>query len=407
MQNTRPNEFIALVAMLTALVAMSIDTMLPAVGLIASELHAAHPNDRQLVVLAFFGGMMIGTLIFGPVSDSVGRKPAIYAGLVFYIAGALVCMFSTSFPILIAGRLLQGFGAASPRIVSMAMVRDGAKGAEMARIMSFVMSIFMLVPILAPSVGQLVLYVASWRYIFTGFIVAAIIGCVWLATRQVETLDKDKRLPFSARILASSAADVVRNPVSFGYTMAVGFIFSAFVTYLGTCQQIFAEQYNQGDYFALWFGGLAIGIAISMILNGKYVVSVGMRKLSKWALWGFVIDWVVMLLLCLIFNGHPPLPVLGIILFVSFFTSGMIFGNYNAMAMEPMGHIAGMAAAVSGAISSLISVVLGGLAGRYYDGTMFPLTIAFVLFGFGALACAEWAERGRRQSARLAQKSHA
>ncbi len=406
MQTTRPNEFIALVAMLTALVAMSIDTMLPAVGIMATELHAANPNDRQLIVLAFFGGMMIGTLIFGPVSDSAGRKPAIYAGLVFYIVGAVVCMFSTSFPMLIAGRLIQGFGAASPRIVSMAMVRDGAKGAEMARIMSFVMSIFMLVPIFAPSIGQLVLYVASWRYIFTGFIVAAIIGCVWLATRQGETLEKENRLPFSAGKLASSAAQVIRNPVSFGYTVAVGFIFSAFTAYLGTCQQIFADQYNQGDYFALWFGGLAIGIAISMILNGKYVVRVGMRKLSKWALWGFVIDWGVMLVLCLIFNGHPPLALLGIILFISFFTSGMIFGNYNAMAMEPMGHIAGMAAAVSGALSSLIAVILGGLAGRYYDGTMFPLTLAFVLFGLGALVCSEWAERGRRNQ-RLSQKSHA
>ncbi len=406
MQTTRPNEFIALVAMLTALVAMSIDTMLPAVGIMATELHAANPNDRQLIVLAFFGGMMIGTLIFGPVSDSAGRKPAIYAGLVFYIVGAVVCMFSTSFPMLIAGRLIQGFGAASPRIVSMAMVRDGAKGAEMARIMSFVMSIFMLVPIFAPSIGQLVLYVASWRYIFTGFIVAAIIGCVWLATRQGETLEKENRLPFSAGKLASSAAQVIRNSVSFGYTVAVGFIFSAFTAYLGTCQQIFADQYNQGDYFALWFGGLAIGIAISMILNGKYVVRVGMRKLSKWALWGFVIDWGVMLVLCLIFNGHPPLALLGIILFISFFTSGMIFGNYNAMAMEPMGHIAGMAAAVSGALSSLIAVILGGLAGRYYDGTMFPLTLAFVLFGLGALVCSEWAERGRRNQ-RLSQKSHA
>lgn len=403
MQTTRPNEFIALVAMLTALVAMSIDTMLPAVGIMATELHAANPNDRQLIVLAFFGGMMIGTLIFGPISDSVGRKPAIYAGLVFYILGAVVCMFSTSFPILIAGRLIQGFGAASPRIVSMAMVRDGAKGAEMARIMSFVMSIFMLVPILAPSIGQLVLYVASWRYIFTGFIVAAIIGCIWLAMRQEETLDAKKRLPFSAAKLASSAAEVISNPISFGYTIAVGFIFSAFTAYLGTCQQIFADQYNQGDYFALWFGGLAIGIAISMILNGKYVVRVGMRKLSKWALWGFVINWGVMLLLCLIFNGHPPLSLLAIILFISFFTSGMIFGNYNAMALEPMGHIAGMAAAVSGALSSLIAVVLGGLAGRYYDGTMFPLTIAFVIFGIGALVFSEWAESRRP----LSQKSHA
>ena len=404
MQNTRPNEFIALVALLTALVAMSIDTMLPAVGQIATELGAANPNDRQFIVLAFFAGMMFGTLRFGPVSDSVGRKPTIYVGLVFFIAGALVCMFSTSFPMLIAGRLLQGFGAASPRIVSMAMVRDGAKGAEMARIMSFVMSVFMLVPIFAPSIGQLVLYVASWRYIFTGFVVAAVLGCIWLATRQVETLDKENRLPFSAKELWHSAKAVVQNPVALGYTIAVGFIFGAFTTYLGTSQQIFAEQYNQGDYFAVWFGGLAVAIALAMVANGKFVIRLGMRKISRWAIWGFIASWSVMMIFNLLSGGHPPLPIVGILFFASFFCSGLLFGNYNAMAMEPMGHIAGMAAAVSGALSSFIAVILGAIAGQFYNGTLFPISIAFLLFGIVALVFSEWAERGRN---RMAQKSHA
>jgi MFS transporter, DHA1 family, multidrug resistance protein len=407
MQTTRPNEFIALVAMLTALVAMSIDTMLPAVGIMAKELGAQNPNDRQLIILAFFLGMMFGTLIFGPISDSVGRKKTIFAGMIFYIAGAIVCMFSTSFVILIVGRLIQGFGAASPRIVSMAMVRDGAKGADMARIMSFVMSVFMLVPIFAPSIGQLVLYVASWRYIFTGFVAAAIIAAIWLQTRQSETLAPANRLPFSASKLIASAGEVIQNPVSFGYTIAVGFIFAAFTTFLGTSQQIFAEQYSQGDAFALWFGGLATGIAMSMTLNGIYVRQIGMRRISQWALRGFLIDWSVMLLLCYIYKGHPPLPFVGIVFFISFFVSGMIFGNYNAMALEPMGHIAGMAAAISGAISSLIAVMLGGFAGRQYDGTLFPLTIAFVSFGVVAYFACEWAERGRARKAELAQKSHA
>jgi MFS transporter, DHA1 family, multidrug resistance protein len=402
MQNTRPNEFIILVALLTALVAMSIDTMLPAIGLIANELGAANPNDRQFIILGFFAGMMVGTLIFGPISDSVGRKPAIYAGLIFFIAGALVCMFSISFPMLIAGRLLQGFGAASPRIVSMAMVRDGAKGAEMARIMSFVMSVFMLVPIFAPSIGQLVLYVASWRVIFAGFVVAAIGGAIWLAMRQSETLDKDKRLPFSAEKLAASAAEVISNPVALGYTIAVGFIFGAFTTYLGTSQQIFAEQYNQGDYFAVWFGALAVAIAFAMIANGKLVVRLGMRRISKVAVWGFIACWSVMMMFNLFYNGHPPLPVVGILFFASFFFSGLLFGNYNAMAMEPMGHIAGMAAAVSGALSSLIAVVLGAIAGQFYNGTLFPLSIAFLIFGIVALIFSEWAERGRLLSQKTA-----
>ncbi len=404
MQTTRPNEFIALVALLTALVAMSIDTMLPAVGQIATQLGATNPNDRQYIVLGFFAGMMVGTLIFGPISDSIGRKPTIYMGLVFYIAGALLCMVSTTFPMLIAGRLLQGFGAASPRIVSIAMVRDGAKGAEMARIMSFVMSVFMLVPILAPSIGQLVLYVASWRYIFTGFVVAAIAGFFWLALRQTETLTEAERLPFSIKELTHSAGLVISNPVALGYTIAVGFIFGAFTTYLGTSQQIFAEQYMQGDYFALWFGGLAIAIALAMVANGNFVVKLGMRLISKWAVIGFILAWSMMLCFDFFYNGHPPLAVVGILFFASFFCSGLLFGNYNAMAMEPMGHIAGMAAAVSGALSSLIAVVLGAFVGRYYDGTLWPLSIAFLVFGIAAFIFSEWAELRR---ANVVQKSHA
>ncbi|MCA0434227.1 MAG: multidrug effflux MFS transporter [Proteobacteria bacterium] len=401
MPNTRSNEFIALVALLTAMVAMSIDTMLPAIGVMASELGAYNPNDRQLIILGFFGGMMFGTLIFGPISDSVGRKNAIYAGMVLYMAGCLICMFATSFPMLIAGRLLQGFGAASPRVCAIAMVRDGAAGAAMARIMSFVMSVFMLVPILAPSIGQLVLFVASWHWIFVGFMAMSAIATIWLALRQPETLALDKRLPFSAGKLAASAYEVIRHPVALGNTMAVGAIFGAFVAYLGTSQQIFAEQYNQGAYFALWFGGLAVAIAIAMIVNGKLVMQYGMRKMSKYALYGFIVTWALMVLATLASGGHPPLVIVGVLFFVSFFCSGMLFGNYNAMAMEPMGHIAGMASAVSGSLSSLVAVVLGAFAGRYYDGTMYPISFAFLGFGLLALVWAEWA--ARRASA--AQKS--
>jgi MFS transporter, DHA1 family, multidrug resistance protein len=247
-----------------------------------------------------------------------------------------------------------------------------------------------------------VLYVASWRVIFAGFVVAAIGGAIWLAMRQSETLDKDKRLPFSAGKLAASATEVISNPVALGYTIAVGFIFGAFTTYLGTSQQIFAEQYNQGDYFAVWFGALAVAIAFAMIANGKLVVRLGMRRISKAAVWGFIVCWSVMMMFNLFYDGHPPLPVVGVLFFASFFFSGLLFGNYNAMAMEPMGHIAGMAAAVSGALSSLIAVVLGAIAGQFYNGTLFPLSIAFLIFGIVALIFSEWAERGRLLSQKTA-----
>jgi MFS transporter, DHA1 family, multidrug resistance protein len=395
MQNRRPAEFIALIALLTAMVAMSIDTMLPAMGAMARELGAADPNYEQFIIFGFFGGMLFGNLVFGPLSDSTGRKPAIFAGLVFYIAGACICAFAASFPMLIAGRMLQGFGAASPRVVSMSMVRDGVAGAAMARTMSFVMSVFMLVPILAPTVGTGVLLIASWRWIFVGFIAAAILAAAWLALRQSETLAPDKRLPFTATALFRSAREVASHPVSLGYTVAVGAIFGAFTNYLGTSRQIFVEQYDQGQYFALWFGGLAVGIAIAMIVNGRLVMQLGMRKLSKWAVRGFILVWAIMLPITLMTSGHPPLLVLGLAFLVSFFFSGMMFGNYNAMAMEPMGHIAGMASAFTSFLSSLVAVILGMIAGYFYNGTLTPLTVAFLSYGILALIFSEWAERGR------------
>ena len=388
-------EFIALVAVLTALTAMSIDTMLPGIGIMAKDLGALHDNDRQFIILGFFGGMTIGTLIFGPMSDSSGRRPAIFAGLAVYCLGALLCMFAWNFPVLVIGRIIQGIGASSPRIVALAMVRDGAKGAAMARIMSFVMSVFMLVPILAPSIGQWVLDISNWRTIFTGFVVATFAVGIWFGLRQEETLPPELRQPFDAANLWHGAVEVCTNRVCFGYTLASGAIFSVFTAYLGVCQQIFAEQYHQGTNFKYWFGAMATAIALAMILNGKLVMRLGMRNLSKWALWGFVGVWIAMLALCLIFAGQPPLLLIAVLFYFWFFCAGFTFGNFNALAMEPMGHIAGMAAAISGALSQGLAIVLGGFAGRFYDGTLTPLAMFFVVFGLMGMGFAAWAEAGR------------
>ncbi len=388
-------EFIVLVALLNAMVAMSIDTMLPAIGSIASELGATDPNSRQYIITVFFGGMTLGTLIYGPWSDSIGRKPAIYAGLALYVVGALLCLFSTSLPMMLIGRFIQGFGAASPRIVSIAMVRDGNAGAAMAKVMSFVMTVFMLVPILAPSIGQLVLFVASWRVIFLGFLVMALIAAVWLWRRQPETLPRERRSPLSLTALASSGGQVLRHPVAMGYTFATGCVFGSFICYLGTSQQIFAEQYGQGDYFAMWFGVFAVAIAFAMILNAKLVMRFGMRNLSKWALKGTIALSAVFLLVALVLHGHPPLWLLGLYLFSNFFCCGILFGNYNALALEPMGRIAGMAAAISGALSSLLAILTGTFFGQLYNGTVIPLAAGFTILGLMAFVLTEWAERRR------------
>ena len=397
-EHTSQKEFIFLVALLTALVAMSIDTMLPAIGTMASEFGVSDPNKRQYIIGSFFAGMTIGTLLSGPISDSTGRKPAIFAGLLIYAAGSVLCLFSTSFEMLLAGRALQGVGASSPRIVSMAMVRDGQGGAAMARIMSFVMSVFMLVPILAPSIGQFVLFVASWRMIFVGFLAMAIIAAIFLQVRQEETLPREKRVAFSAGNLFRSAVQFFRFPSAWGYTISVGFVFASFICYLGTSQQIFAEQYEQGEWFAVWFGAFAVAIAFAMIFNGRMVMRHGMRMLAKWAVRGCILLAAVFLPVALAYAGHPPLWTLGLFLFCTFFCCGILFGNYNAMAMEPVGHIAGMAAAISGTLSTLVALSIGTWFGQQYDGTVMPLVYAFLSMSVAAMLVSEgveWAKRRR------------
>jgi len=389
-------EFILLVALLNAMVAMSIDTMLPAIGTIAHELGAADPNSRQFIITTFFAGLTLGTLIYGPWSDALGRKPTIVIGLVFYVLGSLICLFSTNFPMILIGRAIQGFGASAPRIVSIAMVRDGQAGAAMARVMSFVMMVFMLVPMLAPSIGTLVLMFAGWRFIFSGFVVVGIIAGLWLWFRQEETLPRDKRSPLAVGSLIAAAGEVLRNPIAMGYTLAAGAIFGSFIVYLGTSQQIFAELYGQGAYFALWFAFFAGGMAIAMMVNARLVMRLGMRKLSKLALRTFVALALVFLGVSLFYHGLPPLWTLAIFLFVSFFCSGLLFGNFNAIAMEPMGRIAGMAAAIIGSLSSLVAIVVGGYIGQLYNGTVMPLVGGFAGLGVLTFLLTEWAERRRR-----------
>ena len=389
-------EFIVLVALLNAMVAMSIDTMLPAIGTIAHELGAADPNSRQYIITTFFAGLTLGTLIYGPWSDSIGRKPTIVIGLVFYALGSLICLFSVNFPMILIGRFIQGFGASSPRIVSIAMVRDGQAGAAMARVMSFVMMVFMLVPMLAPSIGTVVLLFAGWRMIFVGFLVVGILAGLWLWLRQDETLPRDKRTPLAIASLLSAAGEVLRSPIAMGYTVGAGTIFGAFIVYLGTSQQVFAELYGQGAYFALWFAFFAGGMAIAMMVNARLVMRYGMRTLSKWSLRGFLALAAVALVVSLLAQGLPPLWFIAGYLFLSFFCSGLLFGNFNAIAMEPMGRIAGMAAAIIGSLSSLIAILTGGYIGQMYNGTVIPLVGGFAGLGVVTFAVTEWAERRRR-----------
>jgi len=392
-QFARPRgEFVALIALTMSLVAMSIDSMLPALPAIAADLHAGDPNDRQLVLTAFFAGLTLGQLISGPVSDSIGRKPTIYAGIGLFVAGGLTCALAVSFPMMLVGRSVQGLGAASPRIVSVAMVRDLYQGRPMARVMSFVMAIFILVPILAPSIGQIVLLVASWRAIFVALLAMAGVALVWTALRQPETLPHDRRRRFAAGPLARAVVECFRNRATLCYMTSSGLMFAAFIAYLGTSQQIFQEIYDLGTLFPVAFGALAVAIGAASLTNAWLVIRLGMRELALWALRLSTVLSLATLAVAWAVGGHIPLWAFMAYMLATFFCSGLLFGNLNALAMGPMGHIAGVAAAVVGSITSVVSLAIGTPIGRAYDGTVVPLIGGFAFLYAAALGLVSIAE---------------
>lgn len=380
----RLGEFIALMAMLTSLVALSIDAVLPALPAIGADLGVTRANDNQLVISLLFLGFALGQMLYGPLSDGVGRKRAAYLGLGLCMTGCVLAMAAWSFPVVLLGRLLQGFGVAGPRTITLALVRDRFSGREMARVMSFIMTIFILVPIIAPTLGQVALSVAGWRAIFGGYLVMAVVTSVWFLLRQTETLPEARRIPLSTERLLGAVREVFRSRVALLYTVATGLVFGAFLGYLNSTQQILQEQYGLGSRFPLYFAVLAISLGGATFSNARLVMRLGMRPLVSRALVAIVVFSAVFLVVAWRDAGNPPLWTLMAYLLAVFFAIGLLFGNLNALAMEPLGHVAGTGAAVVGSTSTLISLVLGTAIGQSYNGTVIPLVAGFAVLAAGA-----------------------
>lgn len=383
---TRPRlgEFIALMALLTSLVALSIDAVLPALPAIGQDLGVTRPNDNQLVISLLFLGFAFGQMLYGPLSDGVGRKRAAYLGLGLCMSGCVLAMAAWSFPAVLLGRLLQGFGVAGPRTITLALVRDRFSGREMARVMSFIMTIFILVPIIAPTLGQVALSVAGWRAIFGGYLAMALVTSAWFAWRQPETLPVDRRIPLSAERLLGAVREVFRSRPALLYTLATGLVFGAFLGYLNSTQQILQEQYGLGSRFPLYFAVLAISLGGASFSNARLVMRFGMRPLVGRSLVAIVVLSTFFLVVAWRDAGNPPLWTLMAYLLAVFFAIGLLFGNLNALAMEPLGHVAGTGAAVVGSMSTLISLVLGTAIGQSYNGTVIPLVAGFAILAAGA-----------------------
>lgn len=379
-------EFVSLLAITMSLVALSIDAMLPALPDIGAEFSVARANDTQFVITALFAGLALGQLFAGPLSDSIGRKKGIYGGLALFVVGCLIAYFSQSFEWMLAGRFIQGMGAACPRIITIAIVRDRYEGRDMARVMSYIMGVFIFVPAIAPTIGQGIMHIFDWRAVFLFFLVIAGIVFIWLSKRLQETLNEEDIRPFTLPVIWEGIKHVCSNRMTICYTIAAGFIFGAFIGYLNSAQLIFQDYYNVGSNFPYYFGTTALALGAAFFTNAHLVKIYGMRKvalcsLSIMALFAFmfgVYEWSV--------HGTIPLIAFMIYIMSSAFCMGMLFGNFNAMAMVPMGHMAGIASSVIGCISLIISLLAGGMIGQLYDGNLIPLTSGFFFLSLTSLA---------------------
>lgn len=380
--STRNVEFVALIAALFATIAISIDAMLPALPQIAATLSPDAPNAAQLVVTSFVFGMGVGTFFTGPLSDTFGRKPVILIGLALYALAALACMLAPSLEVLLAARFLQGLAVAAPRTVSLAIVRDLYTGPEMARIMSFAMMIFTIIPAIAPLLGAGMIALGGWHSIFLLYVVFAGLIMLWFGLRQVETHPSNRRRPLKSAEILSALRELLGYRVVLVSTLLMTLTFGALFATISSIQGIFAQQFGLEESFPLWFGLIALVSMSGSFLNTRIVVRLGMRRVVI-AAYSVVL---VLTLIALAAIGSGALPdnvnlVLYLLWNMALFgMMGMTSGNLNALAMEPVGHIAGLAASAMSSVATVGSVLLAIPLGLMFNGTALPL-----LFGVAVL----------------------
>ena len=377
-------EFVALMASLMSIVALSIDALLPALPEIGEVLGVVDTNNNQMLVTMIFLGLGFGQLIFGPLSDSFGRKPIVFVGFTLFVFASIICISTNSFEMMILGRVLQGIGLAAPRTLSIAMIRDSYSGDFMAKILSIVVMIFILVPVIAPTLGQFLLSYYNWESIFYVNLLFGLVIMLWFWRRQEETLTKENRIKFTPMQFIDGTKEFMKHKNAVAFTLVSGFITGSFMVYLSTAQQIFEQQYNLADKFPYIFASLAIAVGSATFLNSRYVIRFGMWRIAYAGTIGYCI--ISILYVVLFWSGvNPSIEVLVTFFALQFFAIGFLFGNLRSLAMQPLGHIAGIGAAINGFVSTVMAVPIANYIGSFISDSVLPLFIGFSIFGILSL----------------------
>ncbi|MDM9628239.1 multidrug effflux MFS transporter [Rhizobium sp. S152] len=388
-------EFIALAAFLMAVNSLAIDIMLPALQQIGASLNVESENHRQFVVSTYLLGFGVAQLIYGPLSDRFGRRVPLLAGIGIYICSSLGSALVPTFEGLLILRFIQGLGSAATRVITISIVRDVYGGRQMAEVMSLIMMVFMIVPVIAPGSGQIIMLFGSWHLIFLFIAVMAAIIAGWAYIRLPETLRPENTRPFTAKSVLGGFKLVLTNRVALCYTIASTFIFGSLFGFINSAQQIYVGIYDLGVYFPFAFAGVAVFMSMSSFLNSRLVGKFGMRRLSHGALLGFITINTIWLL-ALVFGPHP----MPFFLFIGFFglamfQFGWIGSNFNSLAMEPLGHVAGTASSVLGFMSTVGGALIGAGIGQAFNGTALPMVAGYFTVSIIGLVFVLIAEKGQ------------
>lgn len=386
-------QFIALIAALMAINALAIDSMLPALPTIAGNLGLEASNQQQWIITAYLLGFGAAQIVYGPLADRFGRKAPLVVGLIIYALCSLVAASATTLPTLLAARAIQGVGSASTRVLAVSIVRDCYAGSRMAQVMSFSFIVFLAVPILAPSIGQIIMLAGPWRLIFIALAVFALIVLVWMSLKLPETMHANDRIPIEVRRITKAFRITLTNRIAVGYMLAMTMVLGGLFGFINSAQQIFADVFVQPRLFTTIFAIIAAFMALSSLLNARIVRRTGTRRVSHTALIGYIA--VAGLHALVAAAGHETIWTFTVLQAGTMFCFGLVASNFGALAMGPLGHVAGTASSVQGFVTTFGGALIGFFIGQQFDGTTVPLTLGFTGTGVAALVFVAVAEDGR------------